>query len=83
MMYGGAQRLDLHGKNKYQAKIIIDSALRKARGGLYRINIIHGYNYGTELRDMIRGEYSAHPKVLRVENSGNAGETVLVLRERY
>ena len=82
-MYSGTQRIDLHGRNKYQAKIIIDSELKKAREGVYRIQLVHGQTYGTELRDMIKDEYSFHPKVLRIEAGGNGGQTVLILRELY
>ncbi|MCL2539382.1 MAG: Smr/MutS family protein [Oscillospiraceae bacterium] len=82
-MYSGTKKVDLHGKNRYQAKIILDSELRKARGGVYRIRVIHGYNSGTELRDMVLGEYREHPRVLRIENGSGEGETVLVLKERF
>jgi len=74
---------DVHGMTKYQAKIYIDSCLNKARGGVYRIRVIHGYNSGTELRDMIRKEYSKNSKVLRLEVGLNQGETDLVLRELF
>ena len=75
--------MDLHGKNKYQARITLDSTLKKARGDVYRIQVIHGFHSGTELRDMVREEYYSHPKVLRIERGGSEGETILVLRERY
>ena len=71
--------LDLHGKNAYQAKVAIDSALRRA-GGAYRIQVIHGYHLGRALKEMVRREYAAHPKVLRLEAQGE-GVTALVLRE--
>jgi len=73
--------LDLHGMNQYQAKTCIDSALKKANRGTYRIRLIHGYNTGTSLRDMIRKNYRSHPKVLRMELGLNQGITELVLRE--
>ena len=82
-MYSGTRRIDLHGKNKYQAKIILNSELRKAEKGVYKILVIHGQTYGTELKDMIREEYANHPRVIRVENGSNGGETVLVLKELY
>ena len=82
-MYSGTHRVDLHGKNKYQAKIILDSLLKKVRGGVYRVQVIHGYHSGSELRDMVREGYRSHPRVLRVEEGSNDGETVLVLRERF
>lgn len=80
-MTAGILELDLHGMNTYQAKIAIDSQLRRAKQGVYRIRLIHGYHGGTALRDMIRETYRHHPRVLRVELGLNPGETDLVLRE--
>ena len=80
-MQAGILELDLHGMNTYQAKIAIDSQLRRAKQGVYRIRLIHGYHGGTALRDMIRETYRHHPRVLRVELGLNPGETDLVLRE--
>lgn len=82
-MYSASEKVDLHGKNKYQAKTTLDAVLRKVRRGVYRIQVVHGYHLGTELRNMVREGYKDHPKVLRVENGANDGETILVLRERY
>ena len=72
---------DLHGKNTYQAKVIIDTQLWRARAGTYRIRLIHGSHGGTALRDFIRSEYSRHPKVRRLILSPDGGTTELVLRE--
>ena len=74
----GILELDLHGKNKYQAKVAIDAALRRAKAGTYRLRLIHGYHGGTALRDMIRRDYAS--KCLRVLPLDN-GRTDLVLRE--
>ena len=79
-MGAGIVELDLHGKNTYQAKIAVDAALRRARAGSYRFRCIHGCHGGTALRDMLRGEYAKHPKVLRLDTA-EAGSTQLVLRE--
>ena len=80
-MQAGILELDLHGMNTYQAKIAIDSQLKRAKQGVYRLRLIHGYRGGTALRDMIRETYRHHPRVLRVELGLNPGETDLVLRE--
>lgn len=77
-MNTGIERLDVHGLNCYQAKITIDSQLRKSKA--YRLRVIHGYNQGTRIREMVRDVYQDHPKVLRVENV-HPGETDLILRE--
>ena len=81
MLQSGIVELDLHGLNCYQAKVKIDSSLRRCRAGTYRLRLIHGYHGGTALRDMLRSEYKHHPKVKRIEFGYNAGETDLVLRE--
>ena len=73
-------QLDIHGMNRYQAKIAIDAALRRSKG-VYRIRVIHGGNHNTVLRDMIAEEYAAHPLVLRIERGANGGQSDLVLRE--
>lgn len=80
-MQPGILELDLHGMNAYQAKTAVDAALRRAKGGTYRLRLIHGYRSGTALRDMVRTVYRSHPKVLRIELGLNPGETDLVLRE--
>ena len=73
-------QLDIHGMNRYQAKVAIDAALRRSKG-VYRIRVIHGGNHNTVLRDMIAEEYASHPLVLRIERGANGGQSDLVLRE--
>lgn len=80
-MQSGTIRLDLHGMNCYQAQVAIDATLRRAKGPVYRVELIHGYHGGTELRTMIRKTYAKHPKVKRIELGLNLGVTELVLRE--
>ncbi len=80
-MQPGILEIDLHGKKRYQARITVDAALRRAGGGTYRIRCIHGYHGGSVLRDMLREEYAGHPRVLRLETGLSPGSTDLVLRE--
>ncbi len=80
-MQAGIVELDLHGMSIVQAKVCIDSQLKRATAATYRIRIVHGYQHGTGLRDMIRREYKKHPKVKRLELGLNQGQTDLVLRE--
>lgn len=80
-MQGGTIRLDLHGMNCTQAQAAIDAALRRAGGSVYRLEVVHGYHSGTQLRDMIRRVYARHPQVKRLEIGLNQGATELVLRE--
>lgn len=80
-MYESVIELDLHGRNRYQAKIAIDAALRRAKPGVYRLRVIHGWHAGTAIRDLVREEYAHHPRVLRVAQGPNPGITDLILRE--
>ena len=73
--------LDLHGMFRDEAIKAIDKALKNADDSTYQIKLIHGYNRGTSLKDMIIDEYKYHPKVLRIHPGDNLGITILVLRE--
>lgn len=73
--------VDLHGKNLFQARIAAASALKAAKASDYRLVFIHGYREGQAIKQMILKEFTTHPRVLRVEPSFNAGQTILVLRE--
>ena len=73
--------LDLHGKNLFQARIAVMSALARATAADYRLKIIHGHRQGSAIRNMILEEFAKHPRVLRIESSPNPGQTIFVLRE--
>ena len=79
-MTAGIMEIDIHGMNTYQAKICLTAALKRSRGA-YRIRVIHGYHGGTALRETVRREIAADPRVIRWEAGMNPGETDLVLRE--
>ncbi|MCR6544266.1 Smr/MutS family protein [Dehalobacterium formicoaceticum] len=79
----GIVDLDIHGMNKYQAKILIDNRLKSAAADIYIIRVVHGYHSGTELRDMVRKEYKGNPKVKRIQYGMNPGVTELILRELF
>ena len=82
-MNTGVIELDIHGMTKYQAKMSIDSLLKKSKANIYRIIVVHGYHSGTELMNMVRKDYRKNPKVLRVEIGLNQGITELVLRDLF
>lgn len=76
----GIIEIDLHGKNVYQARIAIDAALRRSRG-VYMIRLIHGFNSGQTLKEMINSEYSTHSSVTKLQRGENDGITELLLRK--
>lgn len=82
-MNTGILEIDIHTMNQFQAKVMIDSTLKRVKADIYRIRIIHGYHGGTTLRDMVRKIYKEHPKVKRIEVGINQGETDLILRELF
>lgn len=73
------REIDLHGKNVYQARQVIEASLRKT-WGLYRIRLIHGYNQGSRLRDFIQEEYSHDPRLLGLKQV-SPGVTDLIIKE--
>ena len=73
--------IDLHGMFQDDAIKAIDKALKSADISTYQIKLIHGYNRGISLKNMIYEEYKYHPKVLRIHPGDNLGITILVLRE--
>lgn len=77
----GIIELNIHEMTVYQAKVYIDSQLKKADKSVYRIRIIHGFHSGTRLKEMVQKEYRSHKKVIRIEIGLNPGITELVLKE--
>jgi DNA-nicking Smr family endonuclease len=73
--------IDLHGMRTDEAEKVIQNALKKADAGTYQIRLIHGYNRGTAIRDMIYDNFRDESKVIRIIPGDNQGITVLVLRE--
>jgi len=74
------ETIDIHGYTKEQAQAAIDAVLKKCKGEVYTLTVIHGYRGGTALRDFVRSHYKKHPKVQRIELSLNPGETELILK---
>lgn len=75
------EEIDIHNMTKTQAQTAIDALLRKNRGEMCRLTVIHGFHGGTVLRDFVRSHYRKHPQVKRVEIGLNQGETTLIIRE--
>ena len=75
--------IDLHGCRLDQAREILDETLRKTDMSVYRVRVIHGFNNGTAIRDMLLREYKYHMKVIRIARGRTEGQTDLVLREYY
>ena len=75
--------VDLHGLRQEEAIRVIDRAIASADPSTYQIQLIHGYNRGTSLRNMIYDEYRYEKKVKRIIPGDNQGITILVLKELF
>lgn len=76
-------KIDLHGMRTDEAERVLEKAVKDAGPGTYQIQAIHGFNRGTELRDMIYDSFKYNDKVKRVIPGENQGITILVLKELY
>ena len=81
MIRAGIAELDIHNKTKAQARVALDAALRRCGPSVYRLRVIHGFNRGTELKEMVQAEYGRGGRILRIVQGANPGITELVLRE--
>ena len=76
-------KVDLHGLRQEEAIRVIDRAIASADSSTYQIQLIHVYNRGTSLRNMIYDEYRYEKKVKRIIPGDNQGITILVLKELF
>lgn len=72
--------IDVHGMNQSQVKTLMNKTLKNAKQNIYMIRIIHGYQHGTALRQMLRRQYRTHPRVKHIELSLNPGITEFILK---
>lgn len=73
--------VNLHGMYQDEAIKEIERAINSADSSTYHIQLIHGFNRGTSLKNMILSEYKHDNRIKRVMPGDNLGVTVLVLRE--
>lgn len=76
---GSVMSVDLHGASVENARELLLTWLDHAPQSVTELRVIHGYNRGTLLRDMVREELS-HPRIKGKLPALNPGETRLVLR---
>ena len=76
-------KLDLHGMNLTEAEKAVDKAISVAGPGTYQIMVIHGFNRGSALKNMICEEFRYDKRIKRIMPGDNQGVTILVLKELY
>ena len=63
--------VDLHGMRCDEAEKKIEKVLASAGTGTYQIRLIHGFNRGTNLRDMIYDSFKYDKKVKEREKEAD------------
>jgi DNA-nicking Smr family endonuclease len=71
--------VDIHGLTAQDAKYRLEHLLTHAGPEIKEIRVIHGYNTGQVLRDMVRVRLK-HPRIASKLVTLNPGETRLLLR---
>jgi dsDNA-specific endonuclease/ATPase MutS2 len=75
--------VDLHGLRRDEAEKKIEKVLAEAGSGTYQIRLIHGFNRGTNLQEMIYDSFKYDKKIKRIIPGDNQGITILVLKELF
>ena len=82
MSRGKVVTIDIHSLEKSQAKSKLFNYIANAPGDVTEIVVIHGYNSGTILRDMVRNELR-HSRIRdRMISVINPGITTIFLHEK-
>lgn len=71
--------VDIHGLTAEEAKRRLEHLLNTAPKNVTEIRVIHGYNGGQVLRDMVRHRLK-HPRIAAKLVCLNPGETRLLLK---
>ena len=77
--YPDRMSLALHGKTKKEAKRLLNNVINTIRHP-FTMEVIHGYNHGTVLKDMIFEEM-INPRIITKDVPFyNIGETILYIK---
>lgn len=72
-------KIDLHNMNLWQATLYLTNAVSEAPKEIKEVIVIHGYNSGVKLKNMVRNDFENN-RVKRKFVSLNEGVTSLILR---
>ncbi|HEX3038759.1 MAG TPA: Smr/MutS family protein [Caproiciproducens sp.] len=77
---GSCAEVNIHGMTAREAKRCLEQYLSRAPRDVTEVRVIHGYNGGQVLRDMVRRELK-HPRIAAKLLSLNPGETRILLKQ--
>lgn len=76
---GNVIEVNLHGLTAPDAKRQLEQLLSRLDAGAEELIVIHGYNNGQVLRDMVRNQLK-HPRIQAKLLSLNPGQTRILLK---
>lgn len=74
-------KIDIHRLTEQEAKEKLLEAIKKAPNNIQKIVVVHGYNNGTVLLDLVRKKIQSKRIVDIIPSVGNPGETIIWLKE--
>lgn len=77
---GTVLEADIHGMTCAEAKKELERLLSRVPQGVKEVDVIHGYNGGQVLRDMVRTQLK-HPRISSKMISLNPGQTRIILKD--
>lgn len=78
---GNILNVDIHGMRVEEAKSRLQTIIANCGADVKEIVVIHGYNKGQALKNMVRNELEA-PRIKRIRAAYNAGQSVIELKKK-
>lgn len=76
---GNCLEVDIHGMTAWEGRRALEQLLSRVGKNVTEVRVIHGYNGGQVLRDMVRTQLK-HPRIRAKLVCLNPGETRLLLK---
>ncbi|HZK38564.1 MAG TPA: Smr/MutS family protein [Clostridia bacterium] len=73
-------KIDIHGMRVEAAKFRLESLIQSCNAQVTEIVVIHGYNSGRALKDMVRALQA--PRIKQIRASFNEGQTIIDLKKK-
>lgn len=73
-------KIDIHGMRVEAARFRLESIIQSCNAQISEIVVIHGYNSGQALKDMV-GELQA-PRIKKIRATLNEGQTIIDLKKK-
>lgn len=72
--------VDIHGMRVEAAKFRLETTIQSCNADITEIMVIHGYNSGQALKDMVRDLRA--PRIKQIRATLNEGQTMIDLKKK-